>query len=56
MYYRVLAHLRTHKITPPYHHGENIMDNIPDKFVGNIFLRPEEAILKIWQKFVFNEF
>ena len=42
----------------PFHHGENIMkDNIPDNVIvgNNIFLIPEEAILKIWWKLVLNQ-
>ena len=41
----------------PYYHEENIMDNIPDNnFVeNNISFRPEETILKIWQKLVLNQ-
>ena len=38
--------------------GQNIFkNNIPDNniFGENIFLRPEEAILEIWQKLVLNQ-
>ena len=59
MFNRVLAHLRTHNITPLTINGKILWRStfLTTILFGTTFsLRPEEAIMKIWLKLVFNQF
>ena len=49
-----MPHVALNNILP---HQNVIKNNIPDNSIvgNNILLIPEEAILKIWQKLVFNQ-
>ena len=55
----VLLYVQTYyNSLPSYYLGYNIIkNNFPDNNIvrNNIFLRPEEAMMKAWQKLVLNE-